>query len=188
MKEIYETPRLILKVLSSSDSHQVLSFYERNKIFFETYEPDRLPHFYTEAFHSANLSFEYTHFLKSSYVRFWVFQKENPIRIIGTICFHNMVRSAFWSCTVGYKMDSSFCNRGYATEVLSFCIEEIIFKEYGFHRVEALIHPTNLPSLRLAQKVGMEYEGTAKKSINLHGSWEDHYRFAIVNQQELPPS
>lgn len=182
MKLIHTTNRLLLKVITPDYSWKVLEFYKNNQDFFELYEPDRVSSFYTELFQRTNLQYEYEHFLKGIYLRLWIFEKERPNDIIGTLCFSNIIRSAFLSCMVGYKIDASHCNQGYATESLSYAIHEIIFKEYGLHRVEALIHPTNEPSLRLMDKLQFQYEGFSRKSIRLNGNWEDHLRYSITKQ------
>ena len=88
----YETPRLLLKVLRADCAPQVLDFYNRDKELFEMYEIDRVPDFYTVKHLQKVLRYEYNMAVKSQLFRFYVFQKENPCRIIGTVCIHISLR------------------------------------------------------------------------------------------------
>ena len=85
----YETPRLLLKVLRADCAPQVLDFYNRDKELFEMYEIDRVPDFYTVKHLQKVLRYEYNMAVKSQLFRFYVFQKENPCRIIGTVCIRS---------------------------------------------------------------------------------------------------
>lgn len=181
MNLVYRTKRLLLKVLSPEHSISVLDFYDRNKDFFEPFEPDRADLFYSERYQYANLTCEYNLFCQFKYLRLWIFEKEQPNKIIGSICFSNILKGAFQNCMVGYKIDKNYCNRGYAKEALEYAVQ-IIFKEYGLHRIEALVLPSNIPSIKLLESTGFEYEGIAKKCIQLNGNWEDHYRYVLINQ------
>ena len=60
---------------------------------------------------------------------------------------------------------------------------EYLFAESGLHRVEAIIHPENAPSIALAEKVGFLREGTAIKAVKLGGKWQDMYRYGLVKEE-----
>ena len=117
----YETPRLLLKVLRADCAPQVLDFYNRDKELFEMYEIDRVPDFYTVKHLQKVLGYEYNMAVKSQLFRFYVFEKENPYRIIGTVCIHNIAPAFYGSCEIGYKFSSEFHHMGYATEAVGFC-------------------------------------------------------------------
>lgn len=179
MQMICYTDRLILKVLNQNDANKVLDFYIRNKDFFEEFEP-RTSNFYTLAFQKAALSYENSLMIKSKALRYYVFEQCNPDKIIGTVSFSNIIRGSFMSCQLGYKFDQLFLRRGYATEALDQCIY-IIFHDYKLHRIEAYIKPSNLPSIHLIEKFGFQYEGIAYQSIKIRDKWEDHFRYARIN-------
>ena len=84
------------------------------------------------------------------------------------------------TCTIGYKLDQHYIGQGYALEALEKAID-VVFDELGFHRIEALIHPKNEPSLHLIEKLGFEFEGIAKSCIRLNNKWTDHLRYALIN-------
>lgn len=86
----YETSRLILKVLKSDSAPLVVDFYNRDKELFEKYEIDRIGDFYSTRYQQKVLKYEYNMAVKSSMIRYYVFLKDNPSKIIGTVCLHNI--------------------------------------------------------------------------------------------------
>lgn len=176
----YETERLILKVLNPRDVKKVLQFQIENRELFEKYEPDRPENFYTLSHQESLLRFELKLAMKHSTIRFYVFCKNNPSKIIGTVCFHDIMRTAY-SCTeIGYKFATGSQHLGYATEALEKGIQ-IMFEELHLHRINARVLPENTPSIRLLARLGFQQEGLERESILLHGVWEDHLRFGLVN-------
>lgn len=179
MKFSYETDRLLLKVLDGSSAHDVLHFYNSNREIFERYEALRPDNFYTPAYQRRALNYEFNSFIKQSAVRFWVYSKENPTHVIGTVCFRNIVRTVYQRGEVGYKFDQRYWHFGYAQEALLKCIQ-IGFYELNLHRIAAYIMPDNQPSIRLVEQTGFEYEGIARGYALIRGIWEDHLVYSIL--------
>lgn len=179
----YETERLLLKILNKEAAPMVLRFYEDNKEHFEPWEPQRGNNFYTLAYQKASLSAEAVQMSEGKLLRFWVFLKSNPDEIIGTVCFQNILKEPYYSCTIGYKFSHRHLRRGYATESIRKA-SEIIFKEYRMHRIEAYILPNNFPSLQLIERLGYHYEGTSLSFARIGGEWADHMRFSFINPQD----
>lgn len=183
MSKTYETDRLILKPLGKESAQLVLTFYEENKAVFEPWEPSRGQNFYTNAYHKASLTAEYNQMAEGKLIRFWVFLKENPEEIIGSVCFQNLLKEPYQSCCLGYKFSQRYQHQGYAQESISKGLE-IIFKEHHLHRVEAFIMPDNVPSLRLIERLSFQYEGTAVAFARINGNWTDHLRYALINPED----
>lgn len=185
MDFVYETPRLSLQILGAKKASDVLLFLENGKQIFEKYEPKRPENFYTIDYQKDLLTYEYNLTIRQTAVRFYVFLKDNPSEIIGTVCFRNIKKEPFASCEVGYKFDERFWHQGYAFEALQKGIE-IMFFELNLHRIAASVRPDNLPSIRLLEHLGFEWEGCAKQSTLLQGKWEDHLQYALLNEYYLP--
>ena len=100
--------------------------------------------------------------------------------VIGSIVLNNIIRGAFHSCHLGYKMDQFNINKGYLTEGLKIVIE-YAFNVLKLHRIEANIMPHNSPSLRVVEKL-VYHEGLAKKYLNINESWEDHIHMVLLNE------
>lgn len=177
-----ETPRLFLRVLTPDSAPAVLEFYKRNASIFEKYEPIGGEAFYTTEHHKKVLEHEYQEILNLHMLRFWIFEKEHPDTIVGTVCFRNITPSSYASTLVGYKMDQRVWRKGYCYEALC-CSIGLISREIGIHRFEALVLPENLPSIRLLEKLGFQREGILKNKVFLQGKWQDHYLYGLISQK-----
>lgn len=177
----YETQRLILRVIKPSPVYtgQVLRFFSYNRDYFEPYEPVRPHNFYTSAYQQSLLTCEYNLAVRMQTIRFWVWEKNTPDQIAGTVCFHNITRSAYDRCEAGYKFDRHFWHKGYAREALGFGIQ-LMFDELELHRIEAYVMKQNIPSIRLLDALGFSCEGTCRQFAKINGSWEDHDRYALL--------
>lgn len=176
----YETKRLILKVLKPDQAPQVLDFYLRDKELFEKYEVDRLPEFYTAKFQKQVLAFEIKMMKQGSLYRYYIYRKENPEQIIGTISFHHISHGYFSSCEIGYKFSSAFHHRGFATEAIQK-VAGLVFDELGLHRIVAWVQPDNIPSIRLLERAGFRREGVCRDYLKLHGEWKDHAQYSLLS-------
>lgn len=180
MNLTYETDRLLLSVLDESYSIQVLAFLSRNRTYFDGFELAKADNFYTEDFQRRLLYEEYSMTLKKNRLRFYIFRKENPQRIIGTVSFGNF-RPSFQSCQTGYKLDPLYQHRGYATEALSAAVD-IAARELRLHRITAYVLPDNIPSIRLLERLEFAWEGTARDYAMINGIWRDHLQYARILQ------
>lgn len=181
-QKIYETERLELKTLDASAAQLVLEYYIRNAAFLEEWEPSRGAEFYTKEYHQKLLDDELAMMEAGSFFRLWLFKKGEENRVIGSVAFSNIVRGVFLSCYLGYKLDGEEINRGYITEALRKAIE-VIFDEYGLHRIEANILPRNTRSLRVTEKLGFNNEGTSPKYLKINGIWEEHIHMVLLNDK-----
>lgn len=87
----------------------------------------------------------------------WAVCKRSNDRCIGMVNYHRRdTRNR--RLQLGYIIAPKHQRNGFATEairaVLNYCAEQL-----NIHRVEALIHPDNLASLRLAESLGFCCEG-----------------------------
>ncbi|NLY77099.1 MAG: GNAT family N-acetyltransferase [Tissierellia bacterium] len=182
MQKVYESERLILKILDKSYAQMVLDYYLRNKSFLEEWEPVKSKEFYTRQYQEELLDKELSNIISKRSFRLWIFKKEDSSKIIGSVGFSNIVWGAFLSCHLGYKLDKDEINKGYMTEAVQKGIE-IMFNEFGLHRIEANIMPKNKPSLRVVEKLGFYKEGLAYKYLKINGKWEDHIHMVLLNEK-----
>lgn len=182
MNYFCETRRLVLQVLPSYYKKQVLEFYEANREHLEPWEAKRENNFYTEEYQKMLLEAEYNEIVKTKMLRYYLFLKEEPDKIIGSVCASGIRYGAFESCSIGYKMDKKYCRQGFAKEAVEKLMD-ILFNEYHLHRVEAIVHPQNVPSIALLESLSFIKEGVAKEAVKLNGQWEDMYRYALINKE-----
>lgn len=183
MQLVCETERLILKVLNAMDAFQVLTFLSGNKQLFEQYESEKSENFYTMGYIRDMLTAEYNQIIKGCSLRYYIYLKSNPDRIIGTISLSGFRRTPYDSCNIGYKFDRAFHHQGYAFESLCFLLSNIV-PQYRIHRVTAYIAPDNWASIRLIGRLGFYYEGTARGYAKVDGKWLDHLQYSLLYHKE----
>ena len=185
MQFIYQTDRLLLKVLTPEYASAVNRFYQENRHFLEPFEPQRPVNFYQDDFHRSNLRCEYDAFLRLTHIRYWLLPKDAPDCLLGTVCFSNILHGAFQKCMAGYKLGQPFCRHGYMQEALSFLLP-LLTKELRLHRIEAYVQPDNAPSIRLLSKLGFAEEGYLKQYAEIQGQWTDHLIFSYISIPSSP--
>ncbi|NLB34028.1 MAG: GNAT family N-acetyltransferase [Tissierellia bacterium] len=172
----YQTDRLYLKIFKPNYGHEVLEYYKRNHNFLKEWDPKRPKNFYTLAYQKRQLSYEYNMFKDNKLVRFWIIKKEDN-KLIGNICLSNIIMGNFKSCFMGYKLDKDEINNGFMTEAISELVQ-IMFDDFGLHRIEVNVVPPNERSLKVMKKLNFEQEGFSKRYLEINGKWEDHVHFA----------
>lgn len=180
MLEKFETGRLILRTLNESDVEGVLDYYTRNKKFLEPWLPKFGNDFFTYEFQLEKIRYEKELREKGIEYRFRIFKKEQPEKNIGNVAVSNIIRGVLQSAFLGYSIDKNENGKGIATEAISKVIE-ISFKELKLHRLEANVIPTNKSSIRVVEKLNFTKEGYSKQYCKINDKWEDHLRFAILN-------
>ena len=174
------TNRLILKIEDATKAKDILDFYQNNADLFDQYEPTRPANFYTLAFQNAAIAREYSDIVKGKTLRYYVYLKEQPDIIIGSVNFSRMEHGPFSHASIGYKFDKSYHGKGYALEACRAAIP-VIFDNYKIHRIEARVSPNNYASIKLLEKLGFQYEGIEYLSIEINGVFQDHHRYSLIN-------
>jgi ribosomal-protein-alanine N-acetyltransferase len=179
------TERLVLRTVDASFAAPALDFAIRNRAFLEEWNPLVDESFYTLEFQQQRLGIERELLAQDRSVRLWLFKRDDRSyqRIIGDLAFSNIVRGAFQSCHLGYKVDGAEINQGYITEALSRAIR-FAFDDMRLHRIEANIMPKNARSRRVVEKLGFVDEGLAHKYLKIAGVWEDHIHYVLLNPHE----
>ncbi len=81
--------------------------------------------------------------------------------------------------SIGYWIRSDRTGRGYATEATVLLLV-FAFGSLGLERVEIRVAPRNARSLRIPEKLGVRYEGTARASERVRGRFLDHRVYALT--------
>jgi len=179
------TDRLVLRTIDQTFAARCLDYIDRNREFFEAWNPAVDETFYTLAAQEERLRLASELRSQDRVVRLWLFKREDRAfeRVIGDLAFSNIVRGAFQSCHLGYKIDGAESSRGLMTEALARAIG-FAFEELRLHRIEANIMPRNARSIRVVEKLGFVNEGLSRKYLKIAGVWEDHLHFVLLNPDE----
>lgn len=175
-----QTERLILQVEDCQKAADVLALYENNKELFERFEPTRPTNFYTLDFQATFMDIEYKDTVKGTTLRYYIYRKDQPNTIIGSVNFSNIKHGPFSSATIGYKMDAAYHNQGYAVEACRAAID-VLFHNYKIHRIEARVAPDNIPSIKVLERLGFTFEGIEYSSVEIRGEFKDHYRYGLIS-------
>lgn len=103
-------------------------------------------------------------------------------RLIGEINLSSVQRGPFQNAYLGYWVDQALAGQGYIPEAAVVMLR-FAFEVLGLHRVQVSIIPRNLPSRRVAEKLGLREEGVALRYLEINGVWEDHMRYAITAEE-----
>ena len=109
-------------------------------------------------------------------------EKNDPTAIIGVANLRNMIRGAMLGCHLGYALAPDAVCRGYMTEAVERIVR-IAFEDLALHRVEANVIPRNVRSIAVLERTGFSAEGISPRYLRIAGTWEDHVRYAVINDE-----
>lgn len=171
--------KISLRFFEEQDVQSLLDLHIRNREFFQKYSP---------IFQEETYTFEgVRHIIREAAAQreadknysFGIFARESN-ELVGEISLARVVRGPLQRCMIGYSLDSQHNGKGYATEAVSLAVE-FAFIELKLHRVEAGVSPSNAGSMRVLEKAGFHKEGLEQKGVLINGSWEDHFIYAIIS-------
>ncbi|CAM3865657.1 GNAT family N-acetyltransferase [Alkalicoccus chagannorensis] len=173
-----ETERLIVRPLENEDFH-----------LWEEGFNERLPAQYKYDSEKLNLS-EWTQNMFDEVVLHHrhlaerdeqyvlaVFTK-TPFRHIGMVELATILRREFQWGSISYLIHNQFWHHGYGREAVKAGVD-IAFQKLDYHRIEAHIAPDNLPSIRLAEDVGLRFECTREHFLYEFDQWNDNSIFFL---------
>lgn len=158
------------------------AYYIRNRSFLKPFEPVREETFFTPEYQREVLRSEMLARKNGIAFRFYIRPAGEPNKIIGIIGLNNIIRGAFLSCHLGYKLDNAYLGRGFMPMAVDM-VTDYAFRELNLHRIEANVMPRNKASLRVLEKCGFENEGLSKFYLNINGIWEDHIHMVKLNYE-----
>lgn len=174
MPKILKTSRLILRAPKENDLEALKAFEKRNKRHLSPWESIKVP-----------ADVRIANWLKDSAegrsVRFFIFAKDAPEKLVGMCNFTQIFRGAFQACYLGYKIDKDCEGQGYMFEALQRTIR-YIFEEEKLHRIMAAYIPINVRSAALLDRLDFAVEGYARNYLLINDKWEDHILTALSHE------
>ena len=97
MYKVYETERLVLKVIDGSFAELVLDYFNRNREHLSAFDPLRSEKFYKIENRKKAIEQELIDINNGNQLRAWIFKKSDIgfEKIIGTICFSHIIKGFF---------------------------------------------------------------------------------------------
>ncbi len=152
------TNRLTLRLARASDAPALLSYFTDNAAHLAPTSPLLPPEFFTEPYWRAQIARNQEEFAAGRSVRLFLFPRDKPDTIIGTLSLNTIVRGAAHYCDLGYSLAENRQGQGLMSEAIIAAIR-YAFDELRLHRVKAAYLPTNERSARLLRRLGFVVEG-----------------------------
>lgn len=83
---------------------------------------------------------------------------------------------------LGYALDQAYWGRGYMFEAAKSMVA-FGFQTLRLHRIYGTCHPDNYSSIRVLEKIGMQYEGCFRENRLCKGNWRNTNIYAILEQE-----
>jgi [ribosomal protein S5]-alanine N-acetyltransferase len=116
--------------------------------------------------------------------RWAVTLQEDPARVVGS-CGYFSVRRGTQTVETGYELHPDHWKKGLMTEALQAMIRFSFSagNPIPAHRIEALVLPDNLASIRTLEKLGFEREGVRREFGFWKGRYQDVLLYALLDQE-----
>jgi ribosomal-protein-alanine N-acetyltransferase len=115
-------------------------------------------------------------------VRWAITLRADPRRLVGS-CGYFSVRRGTATVETGYELHPDYWRQGLMTEALQAMIQ-YSFSDQALlpvHRIEALVAPGNIASIRLLEKLGFAREGLRREFGFWGGRYQDVYLYALLD-------
>ncbi len=172
------TERLLLREFSMEDIPAVFAIFSREDV--NTWTETDTMRSVEEA--ETRVKSRMSLFKDRLGIRWAITLRENPKDVIGS-CGYFSVRRGTQTVETGYDLHPNHWNKGLMTEALK---EMIRFSfgpgsPVGVHRIEALVMPENLASIRVLAKLGFEQECLRREFGFWKGRYQDVCLYALLN-------
>ncbi len=168
-----------------SDADALLAFEIENRAYFEQWINARPNDYYSapavrEAIETA------TNDIAGDRAYQYLVWLDNTI--VGRINLVGVTRPYFNRATLGYRIGRQFAGRGYASQAVKLAMD-IAAREINLSRVEAIVRPQNIGSMRVLERNGFVAFGSASRAMHFQGEWHDLVYFEChLAEPEAPPS
>ena len=145
---------LPLVVLEPPESALLQAYYLENRGHLAPWEPARDEAYYSVASMRNLVAERHRQFLDKTALHLCAIDDG---RMVAECNFTNIVRGPFQACNLGFSVAKSKEGRGFMTTVVRQGTE-IMFSQYGLHRIEANYMPRNARSPRVLERCGFVRE------------------------------
>lgn len=170
--------RVTLRVPAAGDYREWAVLRGESRGFLEPWEPRWAPDELERHAWRQRLSRYREDFARGVSVAFFIFDKRSG-HLLGGITLGNIRHGVAQSGHIGYWLGERFAGHGYMAEALDL-LAVYAFETLKLHRIEAACIPANSRSIRVLEKAGFRREGLLRSYLRINGSWQDHYLYALI--------
>jgi [ribosomal protein S5]-alanine N-acetyltransferase len=167
-----ETERLLLRRISDEDAPEIF-FLRSNKqvLHYINKEPAASIDAAREFISNINSFID-----KSESILWGIAWKDQPAKVIGTICFWN-IRTDHYRAEIGYALHPDQWKKGVMKEAIKATLDHG-FNRMGLHSVDAHINPENLASSAVLEANGFRKEAHFREDLCYKGEFFDTIIYA----------
>jgi [ribosomal protein S5]-alanine N-acetyltransferase len=114
----------------------------------------------------------------------WALERCADGQLLGTCGVFNWDKN-WHKCMLGYEMHPDAQGQGFMQEALN-AVLAWAFEHMALHRVEALIHPDNQASLKLAKRLGFQTEGLLREVGFWNNTHHDLVQHGLLRREFSP--
>ncbi|QYJ67620.1 GNAT family N-acetyltransferase [Flavobacterium litorale] len=173
------TSRLTLRVITPEAYNHIYTTYSDEAIMYTLGIPN-----------AAALKQEKEKFYKGvttynrAFVHFYLVDATTD-KVIGWCGYHTWYTDHN-RAEIGYSLfDEDYKCKGHMSEVLPMALQ-YGFEVMNLYRIEALVSPENVPSLKLLNATGFVKEGHLREHYNHNGVMEDSLIYALLQHEYKP--
>ena len=172
-----ETDRLILRQFKYSDDDAMLKYWIADENIQSLYSE---PVYTTKGEVKELLDKYISSYQKNDYYRWAIISKDNN-ECIGQIAFF-LVDSKNNFAEIEYCIGAEFQCRGLATEATK-AVVKYGFEKIRLHKIQICHKSINIPSKRVIEKCGFNYEGTLRDFFYMNGEYVDRLYYSILESE-----
>ena len=115
---VFRSARLHFLAANPNLAEAAAAFYRRNRTAFAPFEPTQPEEYFTAEGQRERLAWDLEQAEAGREFRFLLVLPRHPGKVAGIVGLNEIVRGAFQSCFLSYKIDHTLWGRGYGTEAI----------------------------------------------------------------------
>ena len=176
--ELLRTPRLVLRPLAETDRVEFVAAIRESRADLEPYFDLWQPGDTDDAVFERQMELTRRGTATGQSCRLGAFFEDG--RFVGCLNLNDIDRALELRGEASWWVRSNLAGMGLGTEGVRGLLEYAIGDRLGgggglgLCQVVAMLHPDNVSSRRLAERVGMHVDPKAATTVRLHGAWVPH--------------
>lgn len=115
----------------------------------------------------------------ADYAYIWSVFSKSIKQHLGHVDLSTIQREEKQWANLGYSIHNQYWRQGFGKEAVRAALIAG-FERLGYHRIEAAINLDNIPSIALAQSLGLQQECIRRGFYYENGQWVDHVIYAAI--------
>ncbi|MGB1077567.1 MAG: GNAT family N-acetyltransferase [Bdellovibrionales bacterium] len=175
--------KLLLRAPRLDDFKEWLELRASNESHLQPFEPAWGSVWKTPAHFQKRTNFQRQEWQQDRAYCFLIFKRDEDNKLIGGVNINNVIRGSAQFASLGYWIAKDYEGQGLMSEALDvtikFCFDVLLLK-----RINIAVLDHNTRSKKLVERFGFEYEGTAKRYIEINGTRQDHLLYGLNASKE----